>query len=398
MIKYLNKYGEELPFMDFIELQWNRKYKECGSFVITMAAKDYSPDIKYIKNIGRPETGIVQKTQFEETTNGKLVTLSGSFLERALSWGQQWCDFFYGVQDTPYSHEETYEQLLGITYANFSQFFPKEPIDPTIIANSPTPLSDNLYGTKLNSNVLPPYKGMMIPHDKNVMQAFYDFCETDNYSFYCEPIFNAKEKETTEPMLGVELTFFKGQDLRDTVYFGDAFSNVQKIDYVLDESAEFPEYVVIQQIEYATGFTGVVTLPTPDGIKNYISERVVEPNNAPSDIGTAYPVKVFYSNITGIEMVSANESKIRSEMRKQATVDMLSHYKVENIAVDVLQERFLYLHDYDLGDICSIIASDIEQMFTARIVEIYEVHKENRVEVQVVMGTPQKTRYRRIIE
>ncbi len=39
MITYLNKFGDEIMPIDFIELQWNRKYHDSGNFVLYMAAK-----------------------------------------------------------------------------------------------------------------------------------------------------------------------------------------------------------------------------------------------------------------------------------------------------------------------------------------------------------------------
>ena len=77
MIKCLNKFGEEVKMIDFVELQWSRKYFECGSFVLYMAAKDYDPDVKYIQCIGRPETAMVQKVVYEEKNNGEFVTILG---------------------------------------------------------------------------------------------------------------------------------------------------------------------------------------------------------------------------------------------------------------------------------------------------------------------------------
>ena len=86
MIKCLNKFGEEVKMIDFVELQWSRKYFESGSFVLYMAAKDYDPNVKYIQCIGRPETAMVQKVVYEEKNNGEFVTLSGFFIDKVLDW------------------------------------------------------------------------------------------------------------------------------------------------------------------------------------------------------------------------------------------------------------------------------------------------------------------------
>ena len=80
-------------------------------------------------------------------------------------------------------------------------------------------------------------------------------------------------------------------------------------------------------------------------------------------------------------------------MRNQGKLEMLNHWRQETINVDVLQNTFYYLENYNLGDICTIVLDDIEQMFVARIVEVKEVHRKNAVEVQLVMGTPYKQKY-----
>ena len=62
----------------------------------------------------------------------------------------------------------------------------------------------------------------------------------------------------------------------------------------------------------------------------------------------------------------------------------------------MIQNNFLYLNDYDLGDICSTVIDDIEEMFVARIVETSEVIKNNTEEVTLTLGTPQKSKYKKI--
>ena len=82
-------------------------------------------------------------------------------------------------------------------------------------------------------------------------------------------------------------------------------------------------------------------------------------------------------------------------MQKKAQLDMLDHYKVEEISINVLQEKFIYMQDYDLGDICAALIDDLEQMYYARIEEVNETHKNNMIEIQLVLGTPSKQKWRR---
>ncbi|MCE2603867.1 siphovirus ReqiPepy6 Gp37-like family protein, partial [Pseudomonas aeruginosa] len=108
--------------------------------------------------------------------------------------------------------------------------------------------------------------------------------------------------------------------------------------------------------------------------------------NRPDDMGFCFPEQVFFSQVDGYELIPENEAKIRNQMKLQAQLDMLNRYKVESIEVSVLQDRFYYLKDYDLGDVCSVSIDEIQQMFTARIVEVKEVHSDNKVDVEIVLG------------
>ena len=123
-----------------------------------------------------------------------------------------------------------------------------------------------------------------------------------------------------------------------------------------------------------------------------IREFYIDENNRPKDLDL-YPKKIIQGSVSGIELKVANESVIREQMRNQGKLEMLNHWKQETINVDVLQNTFYYLENYNLGDICTIVLDDIEQMFAARIVEVKEVHRKNAIEVQLVMGTPYKQKY-----
>ena len=123
-----------------------------------------------------------------------------------------------------------------------------------------------------------------------------------------------------------------------------------------------------------------------------IREFYIDENNRPKDLDL-YPKKIIQGSVSGIELKVVNESVIREQMRNQGKLEMLNHWKQETINVDVLQNTFYYLENYNLGDICTIVLDDIEQMFAARIVEVKEVHRKNAIEVQLVMGTPYKQKY-----
>lgn len=374
MLLFLDKYGNQLDDMTFIEAQWSRKYNEPGSFILMTTADLWNKNIKYIQNTGRKETAIVQKVVFEKKAEGNFITASGFMLEKALSWGCNYApttltastetDVKRAVQDLmtkDFGSNGTYKQLSTITFADDAAF-------PATLNATLDPGTD--FGSFL-----------------------YDILQPEGMSFWCEPVFGSDE---SVPLLGVKIHTYKGEDRRNEVYFGEGYNDVSNISYTIDESAEYPLYGIMQEVQTVSGFSDVTTINTKDGVKYYIKETIAVDGNRPSDLGACWPLKVINGNVTDMEMVSANQTAIREAMKQQAKLDMLNHYKVETISATVIQNNFLYLKDYDLGDICSTVIDDIEEMFVARIVETSEVIKNNTEEVTLTLGTPQKSKYKKI--
>lgn len=395
MIKLYNKYGEEIEMIDFIELQWNRKYKEPGNFSLHIAAKDYREDIKYIQLKDRPETGIVQKMVYEKTSNGDVVTLSGFFLEKLAEWVGWYTGIFWGHGSGNQSQSSIKQMVQDLLYSTFTQFEDVEynPVEPNIKIES------NLYLTKVAPDSrFPSSMDLYIPDGVSTGEALYSWLSATNHTYNCRPIFNPKGRavEEKEPLLGLEFYFWKGRDLRENIYFGAPWGDVKKVNYTFDDSNVKSEYFIMQEIDetHSKIYKNVFHIPRKDGVKHYIAENLISDKNIPVNIGKVYPLKVLY---TSIESEKRDEASLRNEMKRQATLDMLDNYIVEHISVDVIQNRFYYLRNYDLGDICTVVIEELRQVYTARIVEVNEVWSENKISIEVVLGTPQKGVYRKVL-
>lgn len=74
--------------INYTSLLWNRKYYGCGDFSMTVPSTIYDPDWRFIYTYDRPETGIVQKVEFSDSSRtpdgADTVTVSGFFLERIM--------------------------------------------------------------------------------------------------------------------------------------------------------------------------------------------------------------------------------------------------------------------------------------------------------------------------
>lgn len=86
------------PNIPYTSLQWNRRYYECGDFTCVVPSNVYSPDWAYIYTSDRPETGVIQKVEYEDARHGDndvdVVTLSGFFTEKWLN------DYVFLVEET----------------------------------------------------------------------------------------------------------------------------------------------------------------------------------------------------------------------------------------------------------------------------------------------------------
>lgn len=95
MDEYMNRLTGSIPYTS---LQWNRKYYEPGTFEMVVPVTVYDPNWAYIYCDDRPETGIVQKVEYTDssTVAGGIdtVTVSGFFMEQLLN------DYTFLVEET----------------------------------------------------------------------------------------------------------------------------------------------------------------------------------------------------------------------------------------------------------------------------------------------------------
>ncbi len=392
MIKCLNKFGDELKMIDFIELQWSRKYFECGSFVLYIAAKDYDPNVKYIQCVGRPETAMVQKVVYEEKSNGEFITLSGFFVDKVLDWSAYTIPIstvtFKGKAEVK---KRLTQWLLETVSDKYAQ--PKDVYEKPHWAVEGSAVN----GARLSADSdVPNELSISAELGESTGSAIRKALKSAGYTLICRPIFSENE-EPGKPLLGIELHIQRGHDLRDDVFFGEAWGNISKCEYAYDESGIYSGFLVSQEIPDDFKTSNEVHSFWKDGKKvRAIHEYVFFEDNVPSGLGHCVPLKVFDANISGVEIKSSNESLIRSKMRDAAKLEMLNNYKQETISVDVLQHRFYYLKDYNLGDICTINIDSIQKEFTSRLVEVREVHAKNKVDIELVFGTQNRQIYRKV--
>lgn len=77
----LGKNFETIGYIPYINLQWNRRYYEVGTWTAQIRAEDYDPRIMHVYSPDRPELGLLERMETQNNINGRFVLLSGRFLE-----------------------------------------------------------------------------------------------------------------------------------------------------------------------------------------------------------------------------------------------------------------------------------------------------------------------------
>jgi len=396
MIRAISYTGKLLGSVDFIEASWDRKWSEPGEFMVYMTLDEYNRlnalGMKYIENVGRPETGIIQKIEYSKENEGAFMTISGNFVEKLLDFG-------------------AYRKTQVISAATSSAV--KSAITSYINNANAAVVVDGVSYKPLSSvainsdSVFPGTVDISIDEFEQMGTALYDVISGTGFGIHAEIVEYPKEKSGA---VGVDITFTQGRQLTngdEGIFFGKAYNNVDDMSYTLDESAEMCLYEIVQEVEadyyskFSTSYFPIKYTEVADGTtKYYIGCTYFYEGNQPTMIGACYPKRILPTTLSSDECdlkvtTAANQQKIKSLMQKKAQLDMLDHYKVESIEVNIIQNRYEYIKDYDLGDTCVVLIDDLEQIYHARIEKVNETHKDNMIEIQLVLGTPSKQKWRR---
>lgn len=397
MLRAISYTGELIGNIDFIEASWSRKWSEAGDFMAYMTLGEYNRlnalGIKYIENVGRPERGVIQKTEYEKKAQGSFVTVSGFFVEKLLDFGA-----YRKTQVISASTAAAVKTGLVSYIGN---------ANAAVAADGKT--YRPLGGVTINAkSVLPSTVDVSIENDQQMGEAIYSALSGTGHGMTA----NISQFPTAESggAVSLDLTFKAGRQLTEgdtAVYFGRAYNNVDDMSYTLDESAEKCLYEIVQAVDaenynaFSVSYFPIKYTEIENGeTKYYIGCTYFYGGNQPTRVGNCYPKKILETSLSSDECdlkitTVANQQKIKSLMQKKAQLDMLDHYKIEEISISVIQERFKYMADYDLGDVCVALIDDMEQLYHARIEEVNETHKDNKIDVELVLGTPSKQKWRR---
>lgn len=334
----LDENFQPVQYLKYINLQWTRKYYECGDFSIQMAASEYKDSMKYIYCPVRPETGIIQKIEYEQTYKGKIIQISGFFLERIL-----WDKIIF---PTYYANGRLEDSARDIV----------------------NKYKDDIPLLELGQKVLSGDVGNSVVWQETggeIGDVLYTRLQTQQLSQRCRYDFQAN-KIYYEVWQGLNRT--QAQSENNFVVFSTKFRNMQQATVTTD-SSNYKNYFIVG---------GADEVKDNDNTRIYVYVDLS---------GGGYKRELFVDQKSmswDSEKQSLDEYK--QSLYEKGVEKSIDYVNTINIEVEGQNTVFKYLDDYDIGDICDVIVEDLNLSMTARIIEVDEVFKQNQHNVTLVLG------------
>ena len=323
----LDKNRKLISLINPVNIQWNRKYYECGDFSIQLPVEQHNNDMFYLYMYGRDELGIINKTVYTYERGVMYVQLSGFFCEKLL-------DKFV---ITSYTKADS---IGNIVVDMFNTFFKPDE-------------NENLPGVTIGDV----YLGEVIGYDvrnrkvRDLGKAIYDLLRTQNMSYKLKYDY-AKDTFVFTVYKGLDRT--QDQNVNPYVVFSDKFNNINNVTYTVDNSNLRNYYIV--KVKKNDNTVDTYNFDLSNGGKKYQQ----------------------YLELSG----DLSYSEIKQAVAENST----SYSGITNLDVTPNLDFYKYLDDFNLGDVCDIILSHINVQYTSRITSIYEVYKGDMLEISLELG------------
>lgn len=336
----LNKNFEVVGYLPYINLQWTRRYYECGEFSAQIRMQDYDPEVAYLYTADRPEMGMVEKCKSETEITGRFVQLSGRFLEGMLDRNIVFPALVRNGRPSVLAHHivSTYVQdIPGLQVSAYS--------------DTTEETTDAEYtGTQVDDATWALLKSV-----EKSQRITYDF---------------ANDKLVYEIWQGVDRT--QSQSVNNYALFSDVNQNTEKITIDEDES----------------GWRNYALIALPNGATLTVDKRDSQDE----------PRRFIYIDETNSSPEEGQtDAQWKNALKWHAHGELSKWPKVNNVEAQTIQAGLVYLHDYDLGDKCDIVSNEMKKSYESRIIEVREVFKDKQHNVEIVFGDKIPTIFERVM-
>lgn len=327
----LDKEFRPISYLHPVNLQWNREYYQAGDFSVQILAQDYLPDMYYLYTPERPEMGIIQKVELSSTIKGRFIQLSGFFLEAILNDKIVYPTYYAsGPIDTAVS------QMIS-TYKG----------DIPLLKVAPSEGKGTVTSWQETGGMLGDVAYTQLQTQQMSARCSYDY-QSNKITFFTWQGFDRTQD----------------QSVNNFVVFSDGFRNLASVKASLD-SSNYKNYAVV-------------------GGQGEGTERKI----AYADLSEgSYKRQVFVdAKNERWDEEKQTESQYLEGLRQKGFEKLLDYQNTQNIEVDVTNQTFQYLEDFDLGDKVDVIVKELGLSMQARIVSVHEVFKQNTHTVTIELG------------
>lgn len=311
-------------------IQWNRKYYECGDFSIQVPIDQFNLNMEYIYTKSRRELGKIDKVHVIEEDNGfKYAQITGKFIENELNDKLVYPQFSANgnIEDESIRMVNKYKGDIPLLTVNASQ----SKGENTVFTSSEGNLADELY-TALQ---------------------LHEMSFSVNYDYES----NTKALSIWQ---GVDRT--QSQTKNNFITFSTSFNNLKKPNYVIQK--DFKNYGIVKG--------------SFDGADVYV---VADASNG------EYQKQTFIDG-SSIEVEDGMTlAQYKALLAQYGLNTLIADYvAINNIEFDVDISSYEYMVDYNLGDKCTIILEDLGLIIEQRLIAVYEVIKDNELSLSVEFG------------
>lgn len=330
-------------------LQWTRRYYEPGEFSVELPLVLYDESWVYIGTSQRPELGMIEKV--EASGEGDVnVLLSGFFCEKMLN--DKVCYPRY-IGDVPKT--ETAVRNIFTKYKGDLPIQLAPANNPLLGDRTQSDFSDDQLGKKLYS---------MLESRECSLRVEYDFINSKLILSVWKGL--DRTQSQTAPL----------EEQNSYQVFSTDFGNLIDKSVTLDESA-YKNYAIIP------------VDADEDGLEQ--DTFYLDWSNG------GYRREIVFDMRSMTANEEQTEQMFKDAILQEAAEKLQTYAKIEDINVQIAGNAG-YMKDYDLGDKCDVILTDMYLTMETRIVEVYEVFKaEGGHSVTVGLGNKRIDNIRRAL-
>lgn len=332
-----------------VNVQWNRKYHEPGSFSIQLPLEQYSADMKYLYTKDRPEVGKITQKNYAEKNGFAYMQLSGYFLENELNR-----HVVYPKGTTNITNSPSWTSASGKAEEVAHKFF-----------DGFKRIKTDAIDSVLNISKAPPLsRGKDSIHTRNgeyLGAKIYDILKPSGMSYKIVYDFLANTK-TFSVWTGKDLTQ-GNRDGNNPVEFSTRYGNLRNPD-LLDDETEHKNVCI-------------------NDWTNDDKHTVRAVTNDPG----AEEFTFIYNSTSENREEGASDTEFYKLLDAESLNVLADHEITKNIEFDADAGSYVYMQDFDLGDKCDLEIAGALQM-EARLIACYEVIKSGEWSMTMEFGTP----------